>query len=267
MNNNIKLTGGVEMGAIFPTNYGDVVVTNVVNNTSVQICFLNPIYQTTVIASDLRKGSVKNPMKPMVYGVGFIGVGPYSLKGTKSYSTWRNMLKRVYGSVNKTQIRQYNGTSVHPHWYNFQNFAEWYHNQIDHFGPVDFRWNIDKDLLVPGNREYGPDTCCVIPEQINTLLVDHAFARGNLPLGVTRIKRFYQVSINKFGQQTYVGRYPSIRSAQLAYWAEKFKIIQQTTIMYWNYIPESLAMRFINFGWEDAFAYYGDDARLWEDEA
>jgi len=268
-NPNVKLLGGIEIGAVINTKLGKVLITDVISNKQVGIRFLDPFYETYVTAGHLRNNEIKNPMKPSVYDIGFIGVGHYDLcesrKGTKSYFAWRNMFQRVYDKSKISQVRQYEGTSIHAHWHNFQNFAEWYHRQIDGFGPVQFRWHLDKDLLVPGNRIYGPETCCVIPEQINTLLGDHAFKRGILPMGVVKGKNSYLARVNRKGRSRHIGSYPTIRSAQEAYWSAKFEEIRNAAIMYWNYLPESLVMRLINFGWEDAFAYYGDDARLLSD--
>ena len=33
-------------------------------------------------------------------------------------------------------------------------------------------WQIDKDLLVLGNKLYGPDTCLMVPRSVNMLLHD-----------------------------------------------------------------------------------------------
>lgn len=219
--------------------------------------------------SNDRIRKVKNLLRPSVYGVGFIGIGPY-VAGKKNgkiktYQVWSNMLQRVYRPSNKNVARQYAGTWVHPDWHNYQYFAAWYEKQINEFNSVSFRWCIDKDLKIPGNRQYGTETCFVVPEQINALLNDRFHARGKLPLGVSQTRNYYQARINNFGKPKTLGTYKTIREAQLSYWSAKFQIIQQTTIVYWQYIPESLAFRLLCFDWEDAFAYYGDDARLWSD--
>lgn len=56
--------------------------------------------------------------------------------------------------------------------------------------------------------------------------------------------------------------YPTVADAQRAYWSEKFRVIQETTIRYWQYLPEPLAWRLLTFDWPDAHAYYGDDAAI-----
>lgn len=29
---------------------------------------------------------------------------------------------------------------------------------------------VDKDLMFPGNKEYAPDKCCILPQTLNTML-------------------------------------------------------------------------------------------------
>jgi hypothetical protein len=261
----MKKLKGIESGQIIPTySCGDVLVLNIHSKSSVDIMFLDYPCELKVRSGSLRTGMVKNPMRPTIYKVGFFGIGPYKLE--KTYRTWSNMLQRVYEPPTEGHARQYAGTSVHTHWHNFQNFAAWYETQINRFGLVDFEWHLDKDLLIPGNRIYGPDTCCIVPLAVNMLFTDHAFARGNLPMGVSKSGNNYRAKVSQNGKIKWLGSYPTIRLAQLSYWKAKFEAIQMTSVMYWNYLPEPIAMRFIAFGWEDAFAYYGDDARLWEDE-
>lgn len=44
---------------------------------------------------------------------------------------------------------------------------------------------LDKDLLKPGNRVYGPDTCIFICSRVNTFILESAANRGEWPLGVS----------------------------------------------------------------------------------
>lgn len=260
----------IRKGNVYSTTHGEIIVLEVINGNKIKVRFIEYPYETTVNHYNLKAGVLKNPMRPSVCGIGYIGVGPYrsriNHKPTRSYSTWRNMLSRVYKPFNDALARNYSGTSVHPHWHNFQNFAEWYHQQIDHFGLVEHVWDLDKDLLVPGNRIYGPFTSCMIPKQVNVTFVDHAFARGNLPLGVMRNGKGFTPCIGSFGKNRKIGTYRTITEAQLIYWEHKFEAIRDITIQYWKYIPEPLAFRFLTFGWKDAVAYYGDDACIWSSD-
>lgn len=68
-----------------------------------------------------------------------------------------------------------------------QDLAEWCQGQYgyrakDENGLV---WELDKDILIPGNKIYHPDRCCFVPKRINSLLTFNGAARGVLPLGVS----------------------------------------------------------------------------------
>lgn len=121
-------------------------------------------------AAHLREGSVKNPYHPRIYGVGYIGVGQYSAtaggKMTEAYSRWKAMLERCYCHKQQARNPCYIGCTVHPSWHNFQVFAEWFY--VNH-KPCH---QLDKDKLHPGNKVYGPDYCCFIPQQENAELAN-----------------------------------------------------------------------------------------------
>lgn len=53
---------------------------------------------------------------------------------------------------------------------------------------IDQKWegmSLDKDIIVLGNKVYGPDTCVFVPCQVNNFLTDHGAARGAWPIGVS----------------------------------------------------------------------------------
>lgn len=76
----------------------------------------------------LRTGKIKNPNKPSVYGVGYIGEGKYnsgtSKKHTKEYEIWKKMLQRCYDEKYQIAEPTYCGVTVDPTWFNFQQFCE-----------------------------------------------------------------------------------------------------------------------------------------------
>lgn len=45
--------------------------------------------------------------------------------------------------------------------------------------------HLDKDILRPANKVYGPDACVFVPGQLNAFLNDRGAARGEYPIGVT----------------------------------------------------------------------------------
>jgi hypothetical protein len=267
----VELKGGIKQGAVFMSrNYGLYEVLEVINAVKVKIKFLEPEWEMIVEAGDVRKGNVKNRMKPSIYGVGFIGDGPYQSvlenKQSPAYTVWHDMLKRCYKPYDIYHIRNYVDITVSQEWHNFQNFAPWYHSQIDRFGPVDFVWELDKDLLIPGNTMYTPEACLLVPRMINSLMTSAQHARGKYPLGVYRRGKLYEVACrNCMTGKIHIGTYFTMVEAQNAYWNAKFKAIRDTVIHYWQYLPEPLAYRLLTFGWKEAKDYYGNDAVIWND--
>lgn len=183
--------------------------------------------------------------------------------GSKAHQVWSSMMRRVYRPSTACHERVYGNVEIESSWHDFQTFAAWYYEQINRFENSDISWDVDKDLLVPGNKIYSPNMCCVIPHQVNSLFISGRLRRGKYPLGVSRQNLRFKAQVNESGRLKYLGLYGTVREAQLAYWNAKFDAIRNTTILFWNYIPETLALRLIEFGWEDAIAYYGDDALLW----
>jgi hypothetical protein len=130
-------------------------------------------------------------LSPTVHGVGYLGCGnnnSVDIDGSRSsaYNTWAAMITRCYSKKHQLRFPAYVGCSVDEHWHNFQNFANWFHlNYVD-------GWELDKDLMVQGNKIYSPTTCCFIPSQINSILTRKRISKSTLPRGVGKSgKRFY----------------------------------------------------------------------------
>ena len=126
--------------------------------------------QFTITKSHLKTGQFSDPFYPSVQGVGYFGVGEYKAclnkRKTKEYSTWKSMINRCYNEDYLKRYPTYLGVLVEDKWHNFQNFAEWCHNQK---GFSQKGWHLDKDLLSIGNKIYSEDTCVFVPCKINTL--------------------------------------------------------------------------------------------------
>ncbi len=137
-------------------------------------------------------------MKRLIEGVAFNSGGKHKVSiggvAVRSYVAWRHMIGRCY--CPKTQKKQptYIGCSVTDEWLDYQVFAEWFCEQ-EH---SDIGYDLDKDLLVVGNKVYSPETCSFIPRELNSILTDCKAARTNLPQGVSFDKRCgkYQSRVN-----------------------------------------------------------------------
>ena len=86
---------------------------------------------------------------------------------------WGNMLSRCYDT--KVHVRQpyYKGVTVHPDWFYFMDFRDWAVNK-DWGGMC-----LDKDLLSPEKKQYGPDTCAFIRSETNTLIREKTSGKGS----------------------------------------------------------------------------------------
>lgn len=100
-------------------------------------------------------------MKKLIQGVGYIGEGKYSKYNTKLYLKWETMLTRVY---RKGGAKGYEDVIVEERWHNYQNFCE----DITKMPNYNIkRFALDKDLILLGNRRYGPDYCSIVPIEFN----------------------------------------------------------------------------------------------------
>lgn len=217
-------TQGVEMTCIDYKNAMNIVVE-----------FNNPYYKTSGCWSNFIKGKIRNPYIKTIYGVGAIGA-KYSTrknnKCAKEYQLWRDMLYRVYGcKKNHSTNKRYKECIVCDEWLLYENFYEWLHNQPNFKKWFDGeQWCIDKDILFKGNKTYSPDTCCLVPNNVNTLFVKRDVARGELPVGVQKNhKRFCALCSNPLTvkKYAYFGTYDTPEEAFYAYKQGKENLIKQ----------------------------------------
>lgn len=226
------MTNNITNGSTFTLNDGSVaIVENYVNANNIEVVF-DTGNRAIVRAQHLRNGGVKNPLAKTVYGVGYVGIGPHRVslnsKKNAAYQCWYDMLERCYSEKLLRMRPTYKGCVVCDEWHNFQTFADFYHNDP-------YRqdgWELDKDLIVPGNKEYGPNVCAFVPSHLNSILSDHRGARGNLPQGVNIKGNNYQAKISKDGVRVNIGHYPTQELAYAVYESEKLKYLKEVANRY-----------------------------------
>ena len=100
-----------------------------------------------------------------------------------AYRAWVSMLYRAYDPKYHARHQTYSDITVCKEWHSFRSFRAWW--------LANYRedWHLDKDLLVVGNREYGPDACIYIPQWLNKFTIDCGASRGELPIGVSIHKK------------------------------------------------------------------------------
>lgn len=142
------------------------------------------------------------------------------------YSKWNNMFIRCYNKKYKEKTPSYEGCSVCEEWRKFDNFLAWFQDPANGYREG---YQLDKDLLVQGNKVYGPDTCCFIPQTVNAMMTRSNRLRGQVKsIGVT-IKSGKYVARCNFGHKEakQVGRFKNEQDAFEAYKAAKKGYIVQ----------------------------------------
>lgn len=178
------------------------------------------------------KGNVKNPYYPMVLGVGMIGSkypSKIDNKETKEYQAWKSMIYRCFDENTKDKQPTYQNAICCEEWLLYENFYEWLHSQENFDKWSDNKWNIDKDILIKGNKIYSPDTCCLVPCNINSLFINKSNYRGDLPIGVKRSGKSYIARCSNpiTCNREYLGSYSTPYYAFLAYKKYKENLIKQ----------------------------------------
>ena len=94
------------------------------------------------------------------------------------YQAWKAMLDRCYSNKLQEQQPTYIGCSVAEEWKTFSNFRAWMAKQ-------DFEgMQLDKDLLIEGNKVYSPETCVFVTREVNMFTIDRGNDRGEFLIGV-----------------------------------------------------------------------------------
>lgn len=95
---------------------------------------------------------------------------PYiTLKGNNAYYIWNGIYNRCYRTEETNSRECYKKATMCEQWLNDKDkFVEWYN--ANYYECDGESMAVDKDLLYPGNTEYAPDKCCIIPQTLNTML-------------------------------------------------------------------------------------------------
>lgn len=189
-----------------------------------------------------------------VAGIGIYEKGKYlgseNGKMTKAYRIWLRMIQRCEpGGWQQRNKPSYIGSEVHPEFIHYQDFAEWCHNQIG-FGNQDYQ--LDKDILVRGNKSYGPTTCCFVPAKLNSLLIQERRNIGDYPTGVSwhRASTKFIAQIRVDGSVQYLGLYDTIDSAKTAYRHAKLYEIHRQAEYYKESIDPRVYKSLVNYTFE-----------------
>ena len=224
-----------KVGSVHSTNkYGDFIITKYVNASNVHIKFLNTDYETVTLNSCILSGEIRDRYFPSVHGVGIVGEeSSRDSNGNKlkEYFLWNHMLTRCYGKKAKLKLPSYEDCTASTNFKYFPYFKDWCSKQIG-FGNEG--WQLDKDILVKGNKIYSEDTCCFVPAEINSVFIKCDRSRGEYPLGVNYHKatRKFVAQISYRKIKTHLGLYDTAEDAFKAYKKSKEKLIKSLADKY-----------------------------------
>jgi hypothetical protein len=179
------------------------------------------------------------------YSVTYNKIDPVTGKSVQTgicpfYTKWRNMLIRCYTEKHRARYLTYQGCTVCKEWLLFSNFKEWMESK-DWCG-----MELDKDLIVLGNKIYSPSTCIFIPQELNKFMNGHERGRGDLLIGVSMCdSKFVAYCNNPFeeGKGRYLGRFSTEIEAH-SVWRER-KILYALEMITHYGIEEPIANNII----------------------
>lgn len=217
-------------------NYqGDkMIIVEYVDSSNIVIEFQDE-YRTRIKTRKGRfdSGDVKNPYHPTLYGVGIVGNKyPASVNGkdAKEYKAWSHILERCFSEKYKNKQPTYKDVIVCKEWLLYENFYEWIHSQSNFVAWYNgVRWGLDKDILVKGSKIYSPETCCLVPQNVNNLFTKNNVIRNSTPIGVhEQLGKYLALCNNPFTkEQEYLGSYNTPEDAFYKYKPHKESYIKQ----------------------------------------
>ena len=225
----------------------------------VEVRFLSTNYKGIFQRGNVRRGNVKDPYLPSVYGKGWIGVGEYvakvSGKVTKEYSIWSGMMTRCYGHEKPDHWKSYrDNTEVSKEFLDFQKFAKWFE------GNYISGWDLDKDVLssFKGVSLYSEQTCIFLPPRINKCIIGQPNGNAGLPTGVQYIKKGdrYVARLSTEEGREYLGCY----SCPI----EAFKVYQRAKKLYVNSLIEEYKTQLPETTYKALLSYEVVDESPWQ---
>lgn len=173
----------------------------------------------------MPKGVYKR--KALVHGIGINDIEGVIGYGNTVYVTWTGILFRV------GRHKNYLDCSICEDWKRLSNFKSWMDQQ--EYSNL----HLDKDIILKGNKIYGPEFCAFVPQNINKILCLKSKKR-QLPIGVSdkkhpkgSVKFDYSASLNDGkGKPKHLGYFETALEAHRAWQWQKSVQIEQSVVEY-----------------------------------
>ena len=200
--------------------------------------------------TNFKRRIIKNPYAKIIKGVACIGeTSTVDINGKvlKSREVWGDMIKRCYDEKQLKRRPSYIGVTVCDEWLCYANFKEWYDKNI--YEIKDERMQLDKDILIKGNKVYSPETCIFVPQRINTLFRE--FNNNEFPTLEERSNGTFAIRVRMNGKSKRISGFETKEKAEECYLKEKRQIIKEIAEEYKDKIPNKLYNRLIEISNEE----------------
>jgi hypothetical protein len=168
----------------------------------------------------------------LVCGVGTIENMPDDWRRSSCpfFRKWKDMLTRCYDPDYQKKNPCYKGATVCEEWWDLRTFKQWMQKK-DWKGK-----ELDKDIRIPGNKEYGPDACMFVDRLFNHQKVridpQKPIPGKKYPQGVYLTERKngpdkYYSHIMKDGKLKRLGTFPTVEAASSDYCKAKSEYLRE----------------------------------------
>lgn len=192
-------------------------------------------------------------MAKLIHGIAYNSGGKYKTKdcGVRdpAYRAWFAILSRCYAESTQARQPTYIGCSIDSRWYDYQDFAEWFYNhKYSGMG-----YQLDKDLLIPDNKIYSPETCCFVPQELNKIIIGCGKSRGKYPQGVDYHKQAekYRAQIRIEKRKVSLGLFDSTDEAHRSYISAKESYVKVSAIKWRDKISANVFQSLMNWRFAD----------------
>lgn len=163
---------------------------------------------------------------------------------TKTGRMWNKMRERCKegGSYQKSAPGYIGCTNGFK---DFQDFAEWCVQQKGY----NMDCVLDKDILIKGNLVYARNTCALVPQKLNSLLVGRKPQRGSTSTGVHYLvaRSKYRAQVSKLDRTVYLGLYGTEREAFEVYKHAKEAYVKEMAEVYRGKVEDSVIAALIAY--------------------
>lgn len=164
------------------------------------------------------------------FGVGIFDIPCACKQKEPFYKTWCSIMLRATNDKFKKTNNAYQDCSICHDWLTLSNFKQWFEDPINGYQDG---FQIDKDILVKGNKEYAPDKCCFVPREINNAVSIRPKGKSNF-IGAKTNGNKFEATVTRFGKREYLGVFNTPEEAFNAYKIAKEQYIKELAEKYFQ---------------------------------